>query len=294
MLKTKKDFMELGDYFISIIKSEFPESKRAENVQILEGWSIFIYLQVTSRLNCQFREWGGNPFYFVVEDGSRKLCQLDLTRLIEENDRYTWYISKPTNKITEKIFDSLFDFYSEIPSAYIEKVKEQKLSLKTNSIVKKAGYLFVKNATKAELKDEFINLIKNLVEYSKDSSNWKAKKVTPHQAKNEIKIFDLEELEAEEGYKQDKVYLYTTRNREIVNSRKELDNYTCQVCGFQLEINGKHIIECHHLNPLSEGEARITNIKDLVSLCPTCHRIVHLRKPPFTIEEAKEIIKEKN
>ncbi|MGH1574136.1 HNH endonuclease [Methylobacterium sp. P31] len=32
----------------------------------------------------------------------------------------------------------------------------------------------------------------------------------------------------------------------------------------------------HHLNPLEEGKRR-TGFKDLALLCPTCHRIAHLR-----------------
>jgi len=62
-LKSKKDFMEFGDFLINTIKERFPESKLVRDYQIYEGWNIFIYLEITSRLNCQFREWGGNPFY---------------------------------------------------------------------------------------------------------------------------------------------------------------------------------------------------------------------------------------
>ncbi|AFH48940.1 Putative restriction endonuclease [Ignavibacterium album JCM 16511] len=284
MLKNAKDFMKFGEFLISAIQSHFPGSESVRNVQIINGWSIFIYLQITPKLNCQFREWGGNPFYFVVEHRNRKLCQLDLTRLIEDDGRFTWYFSNPSNKETKKIFDSLFDFYEEVPKDYRKKVKEQKILLKSNPTVFKSGYLFIKDASVDELKSEFINLIQNLYEFSKDSSNWQGKR------RKSEKIFNLDDIEAEEGYKEDKKYLYTQRNREIVEKRKVKDNYTCQICGFYFELDGKKIIECHHLKPLSDGEVRITNINDLISVCPTCHRIIHLRKPPFSPEEVKQIL----
>jgi 5-methylcytosine-specific restriction protein A len=286
-LKSKKDFMEFGDFLINIIQERFPESKLVRDYQIYEGWNIFIYLEITSRLNCQFREWGGNPFYFVVEHNNRKLCQLDLTRLIEEDGKYTWYFSKPTNKETKRIFDSLFDYYEETPEPYRVKVKEQKILLNSNPTVFKSGYLFLQDAPIEELKLQFINLIENLYEYSINPFNWQGKR------RKIEKYFNIDDIEAEEGYKEDKKYLYTQRNKEIVEMRKIKDNYTCQICGFYFELNGKKIIECHHLKPLSDGEIRITNINDLISVCPTCHRIIHLRKPPLSPEEVKEIFNNK-
>ncbi|HFE45078.1 MAG TPA: hypothetical protein ENJ18_06225 [Nannocystis exedens] len=37
-------------------------------------------------------------------------------------------------------------------------------------------------------------------------------------------------------------------------------------------------MECHHLHPIALGE-RETKIDDFVSLCPTCHRVVHIHEP---------------
>jgi 5-methylcytosine-specific restriction protein A len=287
MLKNKKDFMEFGEFLQKSVQEFFPYTYREDDVQDIPGWSVFSIVTIPPKFHCHFRQWAGNPFHYVIENGNRKLSQLDLTRVIENEGLYTWYLSKPTNIFTKNIFDKLFEYYDEVPLEYREHVKEQKALLGSNPIIQKAGYLFVDNITLDELQDKFIDFLKTLYESVEKRIELKPKR-------NVQKIFDLEDLEAEEGYKQDKVYLYTTRNRDIVNKRKELDNYTCQVCGFHLEIKGKHLIECHHKNPLSEGDVRITNINDLESLCPTCHRIVHLRKPPFTIEEAKEIIGGKN
>ena len=286
MLKTKNDFMEFGEFLQKSVEEFFPNTVREDDVQFIPGWSVFSVVTIPPRFHCHFREWAGNPFHYVIENGNRKLAQLDLTRVVENKNLYTWYLAKPTNIFTKSIYDKLFEYYNEIPAEYREQVQDQKVYLHSNPKIQKAGYLFVVNATLDELQDKFIDLLKTLYESVEKRIELKPKR-------NVQKVFDFEDLEAEEGYKQDKVYLHTTRNRDIVNKRKEFDNYTCQVCGFHLEINGKHLIECHHKNPLSEGDVRITNINDLVSLCPTCHRIVHIRKPPFTIEEVKLILKNK-
>ena len=286
MLKTKKDFMEFGEFLQNSVQEFFPDTVREDDVQDIPGWSIFSIVTIPPKFHCHFRQWAGNPFHYVIENGNRKLSQLDLTRVLENESLYTWYLSKPTNTFTRNIYDMLFEYFKEIPSDYRKQVIDQKVYLDSNPTIQKAGYLFVVNATLDELQEKFINFLKTLYESVEKRIELKPKR-------NVQKIFDFEDLEAEEGYKQDKVYLYTKRNREIVDKRKELDNYTCQVCGFHLEIKGKHLIECHHKNPLSEGDVRITSINDLVSLCPTCHRIVHLRKPPFTIEEVKLILKNK-
>lgn len=287
----RNEFMELGKSFINLISANFPGSQIFKDVQIIPGWSIFYLVEIEKKFNCQFREWAGNPFHFVVEKGNRKLAQLDLTKILKENGKFTWYLSKPTNRDSLKIYDTLFEFIPETPNDYREKVKEQKILLKSNPTVFKAGYLFVEDASQNEFEEQFINFIRNLYEYAKNPLNWKGKKlkITETQITRE-NIFNLEDIEAEEGYKEDKKYLYTHRNRDLVQKRKELDNYTCQICGFNFSLEGKYIIECHHLNPLSESDVRITNINDLISVCPTCHWIIHLRKPPFTPDEVKSFL----
>lgn len=290
-MMNQNDFMVFGEYLIDLVKKYFPDSKKFQGIDGDPDWFVFFELRVNSQLNCRFRRWGRNPFYFVVENRRRRLAQLDLTKILKENGKFTWYLSKPTNRESLKIYDTLFEFIAEVPLEYRDKVKEQKILLKSNPTVFKSGYLFVEDASQNEFEEQLINFIRNLYEYSKNPINWKGKrlKITETQT-TKANIFDLEDIEAEEGYKEDKVYLYTHRNRDLVQKRKELDNYTCQICGFNFSLEGKHIIECHHLNPLYESDVRITNLNDLISVCPTCHRIIHLRKPPFTPEEVKSLL----
>ena len=111
---------------------------------------------------------------------------------------------------------------------------------------------------------------------------------------DKFEYFGVEEQSAIEGYKVDTSILLSHRNQGLVRERKELDDYTCQSCGFKLLIDDKYVIECHHLNPLSEQGETETSLSDLVSLCPTCHRIAHLRNPPYTPNEILKLQKHNN
>lgn len=107
---------------------------------------------------------------------------------------------------------------------------------------------------------------------------------------SKFKSFDLESTEAIEGYELDRVILSKKRNAGLTKQRKELDNYTCKVCGFHKQVNGKWVIEVHHLLPLSITGEKVTSINDLISLCPTCHRVSHTKNPPYKVKEIKQLL----
>lgn len=98
-----------------------------------------------------------------------------------------------------------------------------------------------------------------------------------------------EGVDAEEGYKKDAKFMVSTRDKNLANKRKKLDKYTCQACNQKIEINGKFVLDCHHKEPINLGKRR-TKLDDLVSLCPTCHRVAHTRIPPLDIIEIKEYV----
>jgi len=72
---------------------------------------------------------------------------------------------------------------------------------------------------------------------------------------------------------------------------------SCAVCGFNFEEAfgriGKGYIHVHHIKPLSEigGEYELDPIEDLRPICPNCHAMIHQRKPAYSIEELREILK---
>jgi pentatricopeptide repeat protein len=71
----------------------------------------------------------------------------------------------------------------------------------------------------------------------------------------------------------------------------------CVSCGIKLsDIYGEiaqGYIHVHHLKQLSDinSEYQIDPIADLRPVCPTCHSIIHLRTPPYSIKEVQEFIK---
>ncbi len=104
-----------------------------------------------------------------------------------------------------------------------------------------------------------------------------------------ILYFEIDSEKAIEGYKKDHVLSIGSRNKSLVKQRKEKDKYTCQACGLSIHIGDKAVIECHHIDPIALGE-RETTIDDLISLCPTCHRIAHMREPIYPVKEVARLI----
>jgi 5-methylcytosine-specific restriction protein A len=96
------------------------------------------------------------------------------------------------------------------------------------------------------------------------------------------------------------VTISTVRRRER-NPRNRLlclhiHGYACVTCGIDPRktygANGS-VIEVHHLQPLSQiNEPRAYDPRtDLVPLCPTCHRVVHSRRPlPWSPAEVREMM----
>lgn len=86
-----------------------------------------------------------------------------------------------------------------------------------------------------------------------------------------------------EGNKVRRTHLITERNGNL--RRLYFDTVTdapvCKMCGLDTQQSytwSEDVIEIHHLLPLASPvmlEDRMTSLKDLVGICPTCHRAVH-------------------
>ncbi len=80
----------------------------------------------------------------------------------------------------------------------------------------------------------------------------------------------------------------------------EMHGTVCVACGFEFEStygeSAAGYIEVHHVNPLSDGageEVSINPLSDLVPLCGNCHAVAHLRRPPFSVEELRDMLRRK-
>jgi 5-methylcytosine-specific restriction protein A len=72
--------------------------------------------------------------------------------------------------------------------------------------------------------------------------------------------------------------------------------HTCFGCGFNFQqfygSLAAGYIHVHHLRPLSQLKARyqVDPIQDLRPVCANCHAVLHLRTPPYSIEELQAAI----
>ena len=71
---------------------------------------------------------------------------------------------------------------------------------------------------------------------------------------------------------------------------------SCFVCGFNFGAAygsaAKNYVQVHHLKPIAAigKEYVIDPIEDLRPVCANCHAVIHLRQPPFSIDEVKDML----
>lgn len=106
------------------------------------------------------------------------------------------------------------------------------------------------------------------------------------------KEIEVDRSAYEEGQRLVTEVLVTARNPRLVRDAKAYYGLSCQVCAFNFEECygdiGKNFIEVHHLFQLSSSVgARDTTLNDVRVVCPNCHRMMHRKTPPYTVEELR-------
>lgn len=70
-----------------------------------------------------------------------------------------------------------------------------------------------------------------------------------------------------------------TRDRQLRLARLHRDDYTCQGCKFSVSgiavLESDAVLEVHHVDPLHDTGPILNTVESLVTLCPTCHRLIH-------------------
>lgn len=105
-----------------------------------------------------------------------------------------------------------------------------------------------------------------------------------------------DDLPAFEGAEKKSVIIRRERNPRNRLLSLRLHGYVCQICQIdhrQIYGEAGAVLEIHHLEPLSNiGMPRVYDPEtDLLPLCPTCHRVVHSRRPvPWTPQEVREMM----
>ena len=89
------------------------------------------------------------------------------------------------------------------------------------------------------------------------------------------------------------------RSPSLAREAKRLHGMRCQVqaCGKLLGDRygeaGEGYIEAHHLTPFAVLDGRPTELDpttDFAVVCPDCHRMIHRRKEPYTLDEVSAMI----
>jgi hypothetical protein len=107
---------------------------------------------------------------------------------------------------------------------------------------------------------------------------------------------DIHTFAVTEGRRRLVLHLQRERNQTVVRNKKKFAaSLNCEACGFSFAraygSAASDYCEVHHLLPLSDVEQNTrTRMEDLAILCANCHRVVHLRNPPYTLNEVRNML----
>lgn len=102
-----------------------------------------------------------------------------------------------------------------------------------------------------------------------------------------------------EGAKKQVIVNSYERDRDARNKAIEIHGLNCSVCDMNFEETygeiGVGFIHVHHLKPLHEinEEYSVDPEKDLITVCPNCHAMLHRLKNQPSKKQLKNLIKKK-
>jgi 5-methylcytosine-specific restriction protein A len=92
-------------------------------------------------------------------------------------------------------------------------------------------------------------------------------------------------------------HLRAERNPRLAREAKRLHGLSCAVCGFNYRERygalGEGYAEAHHLTPFADLQGRPTTLdpaRDFAVVCASCHRMIHRRRPPLSLEEVRDVL----
>lgn len=115
----------------------------------------------------------------------------------------------------------------------------------------------------------------------------------------------LELFEDDEAYAEGRTVLRTVkqrqRSRRLVSEAKSKfrtlheGRLFCEVCGFDFDnAYGIDYIEAHHTEQIASLEEETLNTTEaVVMLCANCHRAAHTRTPPYSVEELRAMMNQR-
>lgn len=109
-------------------------------------------------------------------------------------------------------------------------------------------------------------------------------------------LFPYQTIGEEEGSAGDKISTSFERSRFNRALCLAFHGYDCKACGLNMRDIYRGLksdfVHVHHLNPIAEsGVTKPDPVRDMVPLCPNCHAVAHMKNPPYTVQEIKQMIK---
>jgi len=129
-----------------------------------------------------------------------------------------------------------------------------------------------------------------------DITNFRLKVLADAETFPSLDDVDIHTVAVTEGRRRLVLHLQRERNQTVVrNKKRQAVSLDCEVCGFSFSraygSAACDYCEAHHLLQLSEVENTTkTRMEDLAILCANCHRVVHLRNPPYTLNEVRNML----
>lgn len=100
-----------------------------------------------------------------------------------------------------------------------------------------------------------------------------------------------------EGNRREVTTATYARNAKARQECLDHHGYSCVICDFNFGTFygqiGEEFIEVHHLRPVSGkgGEYQVDPTRDLRPVCANCHRMLHKRREPLSIEELQALMR---
>ena len=135
-MSLSKTYKTLGHDLMESLLSSFQGAYYTDNLKKNE----YKRINLASGLNVRFKKSGEKPYYIIIYHNTKYLLELDLSRIIETNKLYTWYLNLPTRPVNRLLLDKISTFEKEISKDYLESVSQVKLIIAGGKIVPKSGY----------------------------------------------------------------------------------------------------------------------------------------------------------
>lgn len=100
----------------------------------------------------------------------------------------------------------------------------------------------------------------------------------------------------EEGEQSTRLSKYVERNVAARQRCLDIHGYQCQVCEKSMSDvygeKGAGVIDVHHLYELAQRDGKhiVDPEKDLIPICPNCHRMIHTARPALTPQAVREML----